>query len=455
MARTLKMGKSVVFAGLALLGCVKDQNFDSLGPSCNTDWIVNATFAQVKGLYHDKTVQIQQDWVIEGHVVSSDEAGNFFGTLYFQDRPTDPTEGFKIEIDMSDSHLLFPVGGKILVRVKGLYLGKSKGVFKLGGVFTSFGSESVGRLPVSAVGEHIVVSCGGKAIIEPTVLDMEDLSENLTNTLVRLVNMEILEKELGLAFASGDRETDRTLIDCNDRRMILRNSGFSDFHSERLPEGNGSISGVLTRENDRYYLIVRNLEDIGFNGERCEELIDEFTSTSLFISELADPNNNSAARFVEFYNADRAPLSLKGWTLRRYTNANMEPSSTIDLSGLTIQAESTLVISPNALEFEAVYGFAPDLGVGTNSPADSNGDDNLELVDPFGTVIDIFGKVGEDGSGTNHEFEDGRAVRNPGIARANDTYTFSEWTIYNDSGKSGTLEQPQNAPEDFTPGRHH
>ncbi len=109
-------------------------------------------------------------------------------------------------------------------------------------------------------------------------------------------------------------------------------------------------------------------------------------------------------------------------------------------------------ISPNAEEFELVYGFPPDLGVSTNSPADSNGDDNLELVDPFGEVVDVFGVIGEDGSGTNHEFEDGRAVRNLDVVEGNPVYTFSEWTIYNDSGDAGTIQQPQNAPEDFSPG---
>ena len=111
-----------------------------------------------------------------------------------------------------------------------------------------------------------------------------------------------------------------------------------------------------------------------------------------------------------------------------------------------------MIISPNAEEFELVYGFAPDLGVSTNSPADSNGDDNLELVDPFGTIIDMFGVIGEDGSGTNHEFEDGRAVRNSNIMVGNPVYTFSEWTIFNDTGDAGTTKLPQNAPEDFTPG---
>ena len=43
-----------------------------------------------------------------------------------------------------------------------------------------------------------------------------------------------------------------------------------------------------------------------------------------------------------------------------------------------------------------------------NSAANSNGDDNIALVDPFGNLIDLFGVIGEDGSGTSHEFEDGR-----------------------------------------------
>ncbi|WP_226789814.1 MULTISPECIES: lamin tail domain-containing protein [Flagellimonas] len=166
-----------------------------------------------------------------------------------------------------------------------------------------------------------------------------------------------------------------------------------------------------------------------------------------------DPDNNAGARFVELYNSAPEPLDLNLWTLRRYTNENTEISSTIDLSGLIIGAESTLVISPNAPEFELVYGFPPNLGVSTNSPADSNGDDNLELVDPFGTVIDVFGRIREDGSGTDHEFEDGRAVRNSNITEGNVVYTFSEWTIFNDTGDAGTINQPQNAPQDFTPGQ--
>ena len=333
-----------------------------------------------------------------------------------------------------------------------MYLGRSKGVFKIGGVFTSFGNESVGRLPAAVVDNHVFVSCDEKAIVQPTQISIDNLNESYTNTLVQFNSVEILEEELGQIFAVNREETERILTDCNDDEIILLNSGFSDFQSEMLPNKNGTITGVLLRENDKYMLAIRDLEDIDFANERCEDLIDEFTSTDIFISELADPDNNSGARFVELYNSSTKPLSLKGWRLDRYTNDNTEVSSTIDLSGLIIGSESNLVISPNAEEFEAVYGLAPDFGAGTNSPADSNGDDNLELVDPFGTVIDTFGVIGEDGTNTNHEFEDGRAVRNSDVTEGNPIYTFGEWVIYNDSGSSGTIDQPQVAPDDFTPG---
>ena len=445
--------KFIAFMGImTLISCVKDRNFESPESSCTSDLKANATYSEIKDLYVGETMQIQDDLVIEGYVISSDEMGNFFGVLYFQDRPIEPKDGFQIEIDLRDSHLFYPIGSKIFIKLKGLYLGKSKGVFKIGGVFTSFGSTSVGRLPKTSITSHIFLSCDEKSILKPTIADFSDLHENLKNTLVQFSEVEFVDEELGLSFAIESEETERTLIDCNDNKVVLQNSGFSDFQAEILPEGNGTIEGVLLRENNTYNLVIRDLGDIDFSQERCMDLIDEFTSTEIFISELADPDNNTGARFVELYNSNTEAFSLKGWTFRRYTNSNTEVSSSIDLSDHTILGKSTFVISSNATEFMTIYGFDPDMGVGSNSPADSNGDDNLELVDPFGTVIDTFGLVGEDGTGTDHEFEDGRAVRNPGINMARPIYDSAEWTIFNDSGNSGTIMMPQNAPEDFTPG---
>ena len=439
--------------GLVMLwGCVQDDDFKAPTPYCSTDLVSNIGYGELRDLYKGETVRITADLIIEGYVVSSDRKGNFFGTLHFQDRPVGPTGGFQMEVDLRDSHLLYPIGAKILIKLKGLYLGNSKGIFKIGGQFTSFGNISVGRLPVAVIDQHLFVSCNKPVAIEPVSLSMDILADNHINTLVQFYGVEIKEGEIGLPFAKAQEETLRTLRDCSGRELKMLNSGYSDFQGELLPKFNGSIVGVLQRDGQEFRLVIRDSGDMDFEGERCTEPVDEFTSGKFFISELADPDNDVSARFVELYNSDSQPLSLEGWILKRYTNANTVPSSTIDLSGFVVGAGRTFVISPNAQGFESVYGFVPDMAVGTNGPADSNGDDNLQLVDPFGTVIDSFGIVGEDGSGTDHEFEDGRAIRNPDILMGNPEYDFNEWTLYNDTGGAGTINRPQNAPNDYTPG---
>lgn len=441
-----------LFSLILVASCVGSADFDVPKEQCDANLEPNLTFAELDSLVGDEVMQIHDDLVLEGYVISSDKAGNFFNVLYLQDTPENPKMGVQIEIDFRESHLFYPEGSKVLVKLNGLYLGKSGENLKLGGTFTSFGNISVGRLPGLKVPEHVFLSCDENSAVLPTQTTISEIENMPWNTLIQIDSLEFVEDELGQPFAIAQEETERILKDCAENEIVMLNSGYADFQAELLPENNGSVTGILIKDGKNPQLVIRDLEDLDFSNDRCPEIITEFTSTQIFISELADPDNNSGARFVELYNSASEPLDLNLWTLRRYTNANTEVSSSIDLSGLIIGAGSTLVISPNAEEFELVYGFPPDLGVSTNSPADSNGDDNLELVDPFGTVIDMFGEIGEDGTGTNHEFEDGRAIRNPDVIEGNPVYTFSEWTIYNDSGDAETINQPHNAPEDFSPG---
>ncbi|NEW78916.1 MAG: hypothetical protein GZ086_05710 [Gelidibacter sp.] len=70
-----------------------------------------------------------------------------------------------------------------------------------------------------------------------------------------------------------------------------------------------------------------------------------------------------------------------------------------------------------------------------------------------GARIAIFGVTGENGNGTNWEYEDGRAVKNISISAPNPLFTVSEWIIY--SAVSNSLftnpNSAQNAPDDFNP----
>ena len=185
--------------------------------------------------------------------------------------------------------------------------------------------------------------------------------------------------------------------------------------------------------------------------------ISSFSFGQVIITELADPNNNALARYVEIYNISGGDVDLTGWEVRRWTNGDANPqSSGIDLTPLgTLTSGSFAIIAVNGTEFENVFGFAPDITGSTGGAADSNGDDQIAIFDPSDNTIDIFGVPGEDGSGTCHEFEDGRAERIASVTASNSTWDEAEWNVWADSPITGCTNHTnaeQDAPGIFDPG---
>ncbi len=188
-------------------------------------------------------------------------------------------------------------------------------------------------------------------------------------------------------------------------------------------------------------------------------LISSISFGQVIITELADPNNSATAantRYVEIYNISGGDVDLTGWELRRWTNGNAATTSQVDLTPLgTLSAGGFAVIAANAAAFQTAYGVTADLEGGTAGPVDSNGDDQIGLFNNSDTLVDIFGVPGEDGSGTCHEFEDGRAERKASVTAANTTWDESEWNVWADSAVSGCTSHTnaaQDAPGNFDPG---
>ena len=162
---------------------------------------------------------------------------------------------------------------------------------------------------------------------------------------------------------------------------------------------------------------------------------------------LADPTDASNARFVKVANNSGSSLDMTGWYLLRWTNANLEPtaSSQVMLSDFgTLDDGGCIYIAASATGFEAAYGFAPDIEGGTGGSVDSNGDDQVALYDAGGNIVDFFGVIGEDGSNTCHEFEDGYALRTTS-APDGATWIGANWTIYCDfSSATGCVDHNSN-----------
>ncbi|MDC0145051.1 lamin tail domain-containing protein [bacterium] len=181
-------------------------------------------------------------------------------------------------------------------------------------------------------------------------------------------------------------------------------------------------------------------------------VVSSFLLADVFMTELTDPQNSSdAGRYVELYNNGDEDVDLSaGWALQRWTNGNADPQSAEALTG-TIAAGGFYIVCNNADKYNATYGLTCDQDFGTGDAADSNGDDNIALLGVDGSVVDVFGVPGEDGSGTWHEFEDGRAERAVGVISGCVTPDLCEveWIVDNDSGGG---DGEQYAPEGFDPG---
>src|SRR6056297_613322 len=138
---------------------------------------------------------------------------------------------------------------------------------------------------------------------------------------------------------------------------------------------------------------------------------------TIIISEVADPGDNYDGRFVELYNATSSSIDLGAGSYHLTRQANGGSYADITLTG-TIASGETYIIGNTT--FESVYGSAPDVSSGNIS---GNGDDGYFLYSggdhTSGTLVDAYGELDVDGTGTAWEYEDSRAVRNQDIGTAN------------------------------------
>ena len=107
-------------------------------------------------------------------------------------------------------------------------------------------------------------------------------------------------------------------------------------------------------------------------------------SANVFITEIADPNNDAGARFVELHNSGSTDidLSAEGFKIQRWTNGNADPTaaSVKDLTGTIAAGGFYLLVPGDGSGFESVYGFAADQAIGNGGAADSNGADQIAIT---------------------------------------------------------------------------
>ncbi|HEY9169848.1 MAG TPA: DUF5689 domain-containing protein [Lutibacter sp.] len=402
----------------------------------------NIALKSVKEMYKGSMVEfgISNNYVMEGYVVSSDEQGSFEKKLVIQDAFENATAGIQILIGKTGIFEQYKPGDKVFVKLNKLYMAKKDGVLTIG--FPK--GTAITEIAETQIVDFIYNSGENFTIIPKEISINDVVNPVFENILVMVKNVQLVQNELGSAFTyfSGTNNGFRTLETCNvSTKLTVFTNGKATFANDLFPQGKGSITGVLSN-----VLELRKAADVQFleAHETCLAFVPK-----IMITEVADPKNNVSARFVELYNAGNGEVNLTGWKLNKYLNGATTVSSTpLALTGIVIPAGGFAIIA--GADYKILFDDTPDI---ETSYISGNGDDVYELINNTGARVDVFGVVGQDGTGTNWEYLDGRAARNSAVSEPNPIFTISEWTIY--SAASNNLitnpSTPQNAPENFNP----
>jgi hypothetical protein len=274
----MKLKITIVLLGIAtiLSSCVEEFNVPEL--KCNQpDLKVNRTVEEVRAVTTSIVTQYKFDDVIEAYVVSSDEEGNFFKTISFQTLATStiPAMGFSVPVDASNTYIDFRLGNKVYIKMKDQYTDIYYGGMRIGNIYVNAYNEGgVGRISPNDYKKVLNASCTmlpeSQLVKKLTVA--EALDDAKLNTLIELKEVQFTESALGRHYYEETNDvggaTNWNLRDKAGNQIIFRTSGYADFASHLVPEGSGTVRGILTKFGTDYQLMVRSEKDIAMSGNR-------------------------------------------------------------------------------------------------------------------------------------------------------------------------------------------
>lgn len=315
---------SVLAITLTFYSCVEDTDYETPQIACEepvltgnnvplsnivTQWVTNLSESPVL------TFDVDYEDYITVYVTSSDETGNFYKELFVQDSQSEPTTAVKLSIDVQDLYAKYQPGRKLYVYLRGLAIGLNQsGELMMAEVNDTGISDFIRENKAQS---NIKRNCDAVAITPLSVETPLEINGSHFGMYVKFDNVQFDHLELGKNFVDplDSFDTHLSINSCIDYSTIqLETSTFADFKNTPIPEGMGSVEGIITRDygDDFYVLRVNGPEAFTFDGVRCDPNCTfalEQGTTNLFSEDFESLLIND-------------PVSGNGWT--NYTEEGSE-----------------------------------------------------------------------------------------------------------------------------------
>lgn len=202
-------------------------------------------------------VEITEDWQLKARVTGNDIQGNIYNEVAVED---ESGEGLLICIQKGGLYGFLPVGQKILVNLKGLYIGLYGNNVQIGMPYTnSSGRTFPSRMAFNIWNEHFkILGTADASKVQPEEFDVTKLKDvayikSHRGKLMTLKNVEMAKADGKLAWApEADKDAGNGVsrtVKINGKAqslMVVRSSSYADFAAKAMPTGKVNLTGIFT-----------------------------------------------------------------------------------------------------------------------------------------------------------------------------------------------------------------
>lgn len=280
--KKLNIFAALIISTLCLGSCVSEDwqapDFGDNPPYGNNEIIPSTenkiTIADLKTKYENVFSSngyklIEEDLQLHAVVNGNDQGGNLYKQISIQDE----TGGIIVGINGTDLYAFMPVGQKIVINLKGLYIGAYGKMAQLGSEYNG----GMGRMDLNVWKKNVRL-VGDKVKVGDTTIEMSAKADTIAFTpakdwnsmigrIVRISNVTV-EGEGTQTLAPEDGSV-RLTSNCANRdikgagsSIVLRTSTYSDFASRPIPAGKVDIYGVCTYFNGTWQILMRTNSDL-------------------------------------------------------------------------------------------------------------------------------------------------------------------------------------------------
>lgn len=275
----MKSIKYILIAAVcALFASCMDGDWDE--PSLSTDLYGNKnisegnviTIAELIKKYPnvfastDQNAEITEDIQIKARVTGNDLGGNLYKQIAIQDE----TGALIVAVNQNGMNGYLPEGQEILIDLKGLHIGGYRKQPELG---APYNGTSIGRMSKDIWQQHFKVMGGFQDINPNAIQPVEfttEFAKDYNNNCGKLVVLKDVhfsnadgKSTLTTGTATGGNYVNQTLKEFGSN-VVVRTSTYADFGAMVMPTGAVTLTGIATRYNNTWQILIRKTSDIKY-----------------------------------------------------------------------------------------------------------------------------------------------------------------------------------------------